>query len=438
MAAWVGPVLVLALVFLCGLALGIPMAFTLGGGALLTGCLFYSPTVLKLALTNTWAVMQSSTMQAVPMFVLMACILEKSGIANALFDALYQWLGGLKGGLAVSVVMISAVLGAMSGVAAAAIVTMGLIALPMMLEKGYDKRIALGSILVGGPMGILIPPSVAFIIYGTLTSNSVGKLFAGGVGPGLLLVVLYSGYILIRSALRPDLCPAIPKEDRLSWKEQLKLARGLVLPILIVLAVLGSIFLGIASPTESAAVGALGAIIAALVYGKFSWKMAFDAALRTFNTTGMVMWILFGANCFSAVLIMTGIPNMLKAFISALHVNPMLIVFFMMLSYFILGCFLEETTMLFITIPIYMPILESFGFDPIWFGVLFMISMQMAYITPPFGFSLFFLKAVSPPDVRTVDLYQSVPPFLVLQAAAILLCMVFPQIVLWLPSLLYG
>ena len=208
--------------------------------------------------------------------------------------------------------------------------------------------------------------------------------------------------------------------------------------ILIVLAVLGSIFLGIASPTESAAVGALGAIIAALVYGKFSWKMAFDAALRTFNTTGMVMWILFGANCFSAVLIMTGIPNMLKAFITGLHVNPMLIVFFMMLSYFILGCFLEETTMLFITIPIYMPILESFGFDPIWFGVLFMISMQMAYITPPFGFSLFFLKAVSPPDVRTVDLYQSVPPFLVLQAAAILLCMVFPQIVLWLPSLLYG
>jgi len=438
MAAWVGPVVVLVLVFLCGLALGIPMAFTLGGGALLTGYLFYSPTVLKLALTNTWSVMQSSTMQAVPMFVFMACILEKSGIANALFDALHQWLGGLRGGLAVSVVVISAVLGAMSGVAAAAIVTMGLIALPIMLNKGYDKRIALGSILVGGPMGILIPPSVAFIIYGTLTSNSVGKLFAGGVGPGILLIVLYSGYILIRCALNKDLCPAIPKEERLPWREQLLLAKGLILPILIVLAVLGSIFLGIASPTESAAVGALGAIIAALIYKKFSWKMTYEAALRTFNTTGMVMWILFGANCFSAVLIMTGIPNMLKAFITSLNVNPMLIVFFMMLSYFVLGCFLEETTMLFITIPIYMPILQSFGFDPIWFGVLFMISMQMAYITPPFGFSLFFLKAVSPPDVKTVDLYKSVPPFLILQAVAILLCMFFPQIVMWLPTALYG
>lgn len=438
MAPWIGPVVVLVVVFLVGLALGIPMAFTLGGGALLTGFLFYSPNVLKLALTNTWSVMQSPTMLAVPMFIFMACILEKSGIAKALFDALYQWLGNLRGGLAVAVVVISAVLGAMSGVAAAAIVTMGLIALPIMLDKKYDKSIALGSILVGGPMGILIPPSVAFIIYGTLTSNSVGKLFAGGVGPGLLLVVLYSGYILLRCHFNKDLCPAIPAEERLPWREQLKLAKGLILPILIVLAVLGSIFAGIASPTESAAVGALGAIIASMIYKKFSWKMTFDAALRTFNTTGMIMWILFGANCFSAVLIMTGIPNMLRAFITGLNVDPMLIVFCMMLSYFVLGCFLEETTMLFITIPIYMPILQSFGFDPIWFGVLFMICMQMAYITPPFGFSLFFLKASCPPSIKTVDLYKAVPPFLVIQGIAVVLCMFFPQIVMWLPNLLFG
>ena len=336
-----------------------------------------------------------------------------------------------------AVVVISAILGAMSGVAAAAIVTMGLIALPIMLDKQYDKSIACGSILVGGPLGILIPPSVAFIIYGTLTSTSVGKLFAAGLVPGLLLVVLYCLYIFIRSLRNPNLCPAIPKEERLPLVEQLKLAKGLIFPILIVLAVLGSIFLGIASPTESAAIGAAAAILVSLFYRTFSWKMLLEAAQRTFTTTGMVLWILFGANCFSAVLIMTGIPNMIKAFITSLPVPPMMIVFFMMLTYFVLGCFLEETTMLFITIPIYMPILESFGYDPIWFGVLFMISMQMAYITPPFGFSLFFLKAIAPKSVTTMDIYKSVPPFIVLQFIAVLLCMFFPQIVLWLPNLLY-
>lgn len=437
MAAWVGPCVVLLLCLLCGLAFGIPMAFTLGGGAILTGVLFYSPSVLKLALTNTWTVMQSPTMLAVPMFIFMACILEKSGIADAMFAALHQWLGGLRGGLAVAVVVISAILGAMSGIAAAGTVTMGLIALPIMLDKNYNKNIALGSILVGGPLGILIPPSIAFIIYGTLTSNSVGKLFAGGVVPGLLLVLLYSAYILIRCAIRKDDGPSIPKEERLSLKEKLKMTKSLVLPLLIVVAVLGSIFLGIASPTESAAVGALGAIISSLIYHNFNWKMMRDAAMRTFSTTGMVLWILFGANVFSSVLIMTGIPNMLKVFVAGLNVNPMLIVFCMMLSYFVLGCFVEETTMLFITIPIYMPILQSFGYDPIWFGVLFMISMQMAYITPPFGFSLFFLKGVAPKSIRTVDLYKAVPPFIILQFIAVLLCMFFPQLVLWLPNRLF-
>ena len=246
--------------------------------------------------------------------------------------------------------------------------------------------------------------------------------------------MLYSAYILIRCYIKKDLCPNIPKAERLPIKEQLKLAKGLILPILIVLAVLGSIFLGIASPTESAAVGALGAIIASLVYKRFSWKMLAEAASRTFTTTGMVMWILFGANCFSAVLIMTGIPSMLKVFITSLSLPPMLIVFFMMLTYFILGCFLEETTMLFITIPIYMPILSSFGMDPIWFGVLFMIAMQMAYITPPFGFSL----SIAPKDITTVDIYKSVPPFIVIQLIAVLICMFVPQIVTFLPNLLYG
>jgi len=207
--------------------------------------------------------------------------------------------------------------------------------------------------------------------------------------------------------------------------------------LLIVAAVLGSIFTGIASPTESAAVGALGAIVSAIIYRKFSWKMMREAAIRTLSTVGMVVWILFGAQTFSSVLISTGIPNMIEGFVKTLNFHPMLIVGIMMFTYFILGCFLEETTMLFITIPIYMPILVSFGLDPIWFGVLFIISMQMAYITPPFGFSLFFLKGIAPKGITTKNIYHAVPAFLVLQAIAIALCMLFPSLVTWLPNLLY-
>jgi tripartite ATP-independent transporter DctM subunit len=438
MAAWVGPLVMLIGFFLVGLAFGIPMAFVMGCGGILTGIVFYGPAIMQLALTNTWQVMNSQTMVACPMFIFMAIVLEKSGIADALYTALHQWLGGVRGGLACATVIISALLGAMSGVAAAGTVTMGLIALPIMLEKKYHKSVAIGPILVGGPLGILIPPSIGFIIYGTLTSTSVGQLFAGGIMPGVLLVVLYCAYILIRCAIRPQDGPSIPKEERVSFVEKLKLCKTLILPILIVLAVLGSIFLGIASPTESAAVGALGAIISSIIYRKYSWAMMREAAIRTVSTMGMVIWILFGAQVFSSVLITTGIPNMLRDFVESLNVNHMLIVFLMMCSYFILGCFLEETTMLFITIPIYMPILTAFGMDPIWFGVLFIISMQMAYITPPFGFSLFFLKGIAPKGVTTGDIYRAVPPFLILQWVAVLLCMFIPDIVMWLPNTLYG
>lgn len=438
MADWFGPLIMLLAFFLGGLALGIPMAFVMGVGSIITGIVFYGPSIMQLALTNTTGVMNSQTLVAAPMFIFMAIILEKSGIADALYSALHQWFGGLRGGLAIATVLICAVLGAMSGVAAAGTVTMGLIALPIMLNKGYSKDMALGPILIGGPLGILIPPSIGFIIYGTLTSTSIGRLFAAGMVPGILLVFLYCLYIGIRCLIRPNDGPSIPKEERVSFAEKLKLTKGLILPILIVLGVLGSIFTGIASPTESAAIGAVGAIVAGIIHKKFNWRIFREAAVRTFSTMGMVVWILFGAQVFSSVLISTGIPNMLKVYVASLEVAPILIVGMMMISYFILGCFLEETTMLFITIPIYMPILVEFGYDPLWFGVLFIISMQMAYITPPFGFSLFFLKGIAPEGVTTRNIYHAVPPFLVLQALAVAICMFFPKLVTWLPNMLFN
>ncbi len=437
MADWVGPLLSLLVFFLGGLALGIPMGFVMGVGGVVTGLIFSGPALMHLALASTWGVMQSQSLLAAPMFIFMAIILEKSGIADALFDALHQWLGPLRGGLSAGVILICAVLGAMSGIAAAGTVTMGLIALPIMLQKNYSKSMAIGPILVGGPMGILIPPSVGFIIYGMLTSTSIGSLFAAGLIPGIILAVFYVIYILIRCHIKKDEGPAIPKEERVSLREKFRLLKALILPLLIVFAVLGSIFAGIASPTESAAVGALGATLSAVIYRKFYWKMLYQAAIRTFSIMGMIVWILFGAKVFSAVLISTGIPNMLKIFVQTLDVAPLFIVFLMICSYFILGCFLEETTMLFITIPIYMPILSALGYDPLWFGVLFIIGMQMAYITPPFGFSLFFMKGIAPPGVTTKDIYKSVPPYIIIQFATVILCMFFPQIVMWLPNLLY-
>lgn len=436
MGSWIMPLIMLLSSLFVGLALGIPMVYTMGLGSMITGFIFNGAGVFHLAVNNTLGVMNSATMVAVPMFIFMAIILEKSGIAEALFDAVYQWLGGVPGGLAMAVILISALLGAMSGVAAAGTVTMGLIALPVMFEKKYHKNVAIGPILVGGPLGILIPPSVGFIIYGMLTGTSIGRLFAAGLMPGLLLVVLYCTYILVKCMINPEYGPIIPKSERISFTEKLRLTKDLILPILIVLGVLGSIFTGLASPTEAAAIGALGAIISAAVYKKLSIKVIQEAAIRTLSTTGMVVWILFGAMVFSSVLISTGVPNLIKLWITSLSVHPMIIITFMMLSYFLLGCFLEETTMLMITVPIYMPILVEFGYDPVWFGVLFMISMQMAYITPPFGFSLFFLKGIAPPGVTTQDIYRSVPPFLVLQFIAVALCMIFPQIVLWLPNLM--
>lgn len=437
MAAWVGPILMLLAFFFAGLTIGIPMAFTMGVGSIITCATFYGVGQLQFALTSTWNVMNSESMLAVPMFIFMAIMLEQSGIADDLYKALHHWMGGLHGGLAMATVIIAAIMGAMSGVAAAGTVTMALIALPIMLEKKYHKDIALGPILVGGPLGILIPPSVGFIIYGMLTDTSIGMLFAGGIVPGIMLTVMYCLYFGIRCAIRPQDGPVLAPEERVSFKEKLKLTKGLVLPILLVLAVLGSMFAGICSTAESAAVGAIGAILCSIINKKFNWKMIPRGAIRTVETTGMIMWILFGANVFSSTIIVTGLPQVLNDFILGLNVPNIVIVFVMMFVYFILGMFLEETTMLYITVPIFMPILVSMGYDKLWFGIIFMISMQMAYITPPFGFSLFFLKGSAPEGVTTKDIYRAVPPLLLIQWLAIILCMVFPQICTFLPNFMY-
>ena len=438
MEYWVVPAMILFGGLFVGLVFGLPMAFTLGGAAIVAGFVFQGFTIVDLVIRSTYGPMTNLILVALPLFILMASVLERSGIADDLFTAMHQWTGPLRGGIAIAVVGICTIIAAMSGVSTAGVVTMGIIALPIMLRKGYNKSIAIGPILAGGALGILIPPSTTFIVYGMLTRTSIGRLFAGGIIPGLTLSILYMSYIGIRCYFQPHLGPPLPKEERVSLVEKIKLSRGLVLPILLIVSVLGSIFGGIASPTESAAVGALGAVICAAVHRRLSWTMFREAAVRTASITGMVMWILFGAFCFASVFISTGGPTAVKEFVTGLDVPPIFVIFLMQVSYMIMGCFMDEITILFITIPIYMPILVGFGYDPVWFGVLFIVNMQMAYLTPPFGLTLFYMRGIAPPGVTLMDIYRSVIPFVGIQLIVLILVLLFPQLSLWLPDVVFG
>ena len=437
MEFWVLPLSVLFGGLALGLVFGLPMAFTLGTSAIIAGVVYQGTSIFPVVVRNTYGPMLYLVMIAVPLFIFLAAVLERSGIADDLFAAIHQWFGGINGGLAMSVIVICAIITAMSGVSTAGVVTMGMIALPIMLKKGYHKTIAIGPILAGGVLGILIPPSVSFIVYGMLTHTSIGRLFAGGIIPGLILASLYISYIGLRCYFRPQDGPALPKEERVSLKEKLALSRGLILPILLIVSILGSIFAGIASPTEAAAVGAFGAVLCAAIRRRLTWQLLRDAALRTVTVNGMIMWILFGAFIFAATFIQTGGPTVVKDFVLGLQVAPIIVILVMQLSYFVLGCLVDEITILFITVPIYMPILIGLGFDPVWFGVLFIVNMQMAYLTPPFGFTLFYMRGIAPPGVTLMDIYRSIIPFIGLQWIGLLIVLFIPQVALWLPNTVF-
>lgn len=421
-----------------GLVLGIPIAFAIGAIAIIVSYLYIGPESLSNIVFIAYGVMRNAVIIAALLFVFMACILEKSGVADKLYDAMHHWMGGIHGGLAMATTVICTVIAAMSGITATGVVTMGLIALPIMLKKGYDKSIAIGPIVSGGALGILIPPSLSCIIYGALTKTSIGRLFAGGVIPGLVLVALYILYIGIRCFFQPHLAPTLPPEERGSFKQKVVLSKGIILPVLLIFGVLGSIFFGIASPTEASSVGAAGAIICAAVYRRLNWTLIKDTMYRSMGIIGMVMWILFAAFAFAGVFVATGGSQLTKEFILGLGLKPFHVVLVMTLSYFVLGCFINELTIMVITVPIYLPILLQLGYDPVWFGILFIVNMQMAYLTPPFGFCMFYLKGVTPPEITMGDIYRAVFPFVGLQAIGVLLVMFFPQLVLWLPELVFG
>ena len=418
--------------------LGTPLAFALGGISVIFLYAEMGDLGFYLLASKMWETMQSPTLMAIPLFVFMAILLEKSGVANDLYDMMHEWWGGLRGGLAIGTVLICVIFVAMSGISGAAVVTMGTIALPKMLERGYDKKLALGAINAGGGWGILIPPSILMVLYSLLTEVSVGRLFAAGIGPGLLLFFLVSVYIGGRCWMQPELGPALPKEERANWGQKLRSLKAVILPILIVVIVLGAIFGGYATPTEAAAIGVFGAMVATGVNRQLSWVVIRDASVATLKLTALIMWILFAAHAFSTAYTALGAQSLIQDMMNLVPGGRWGSLVFMLAVLFILGMVLDPVGIMLITLPVFLPVVQSYGFDPIWFGILFIIMMEVGYMTPPFGFNLFYLKGVAPPDVTMGDIYASVTPYVIVTLIGVLLIILIPEIATYLPKYFYG
>ncbi len=434
------PALIVLLMFLCLMVLffafGTPVAFVLGTVGIAFLYALLGPAKLQILPHGIYSQMKDPILIAIPLFIMIGNLLDKSGIADDMFEFIYKWLGAMRGGLAVGTVFVCVVIAAIVGIVGAATVTMGLIALPAMLKRGYSRQIAIGCISGGGALGFLIPPSVTMIVYCSVTGISVGKMFLGGVLPGMLFAGLYIVYIIVRSYLQPELCPAIPKEERASWSEKFLALKNLILPFLLILSIMGTIFLGLATPTEASAIGALATFVIVAVQGKLTWEVFSSSIYRTARLGSMVLWIIIGCLAFSTVVNTLALPAFLTGVIESFGLNPWMVIIGMMLSLFIMGMLMDDLPIIMITAPIYVPIVTSLGFDPLWYGILFILNMQMAYLTPPFGFVLFYMKGVVPPEISMGDIYKSVGPFVVLQAIGLIIVMLFPQIALWLPSMM--
>ena len=422
---------------------GFPVAFTLLGTSLIFGLIGFGWSFFDLLPLRIWGRITNVTLIAVPLFVFMGVMLERSGLAEELLDTMGMLFGRLKGGLAISVVVVGALLGASTGIVGATVVTMGLLAVPTMMRRNYQKELATGTVSASGTLGQIIPPSIVLVLIGDIVGVSVGDLFMGAVLPGLLLMTLYIIYILIVANLRPKIAPPIPQEelDAISRKELLiRVSRALVPPLFLMVAVLGSIFAGIASPTEAAAVGAVGATLLTILNRKFSLEILKKVMTSTMDLTCMVFIILCGAAAFGLVFRGLGGDHLVRDFltyIASVSSRGMVLAIVMALIFFI-GFFLDFIEITFIHVPVLAPIMIEFGFDPVWFCILLAVNLQTSFMTPPFGFSLFYLKAVTPPEITTAHIYRGIIPFVCVQLIGLCIVIFWPELATWLPKVVFG
>lgn len=415
---------------------GLPIAFVLGGLSLLFTVTLWNPSAVVVLVLQVFDTMKSEALLAIPLFILMACILQRSGVIESLYRAMEMWFGRLRGGLAIGTVVICVVMAAMTGVVGAAVTAMGILALPEMIRRGYRPGLAVGTICASGTLGILIPPSVLTIVYAVTAKISIGQMLIAGIVPGLILASLYIGYLLLVGWLRPEWMPLDPTAQRVPLRARLASLKALVIPVLLIVMILGSIFFGIATPTESAAVGVAGALLPLLVKRKVTLSLLRDAGSDTLKATSMVLWITLGAKAYVAIFTGLGGANTLLEFISSLEVNRWMILGAMMLLLVFLGTVLDELGIILLTVPVFLPIVKLLGFDELWFGVLFAVTIQMGYISPPFGYTLFYIKGTLPPHIDMGVVYRGVLPFFGLQFVGLLICAAFPDLVTFLPKLM--
>jgi tripartite ATP-independent transporter DctM subunit len=418
------------------LVIGVPLAFT--AGSIGVGiCLYaFGPPGLLLIASRTYSFLDSYVLVAVPFFIFMASVLERSGLARDLYDAARLWTGRLAGGAGLVTIAVGIVIGAIIGVAGGEIVLMGLVALPQLLRLGYDRKLSIGLVCSTGTLGSMIPPALQLVFYGMATGVPVGDLFTACLIPGLLLAAVYAGYVLLRCAIDPSLGPPPPASELVPLGARLRALRGVVLPLLVLLATLGSIYTGIASVTESAAVGCAGTLLAVRVRGELSLALVRDALVQTMAACGMVIWLVLGTNALVGVYSLLGGIDFLRAQLGSLPFPGPVVILLMLLVWMLLDFFMDWIAILLLTVPVFVPTIVALGYDPIWFGVLFNMAMQIAYLTPPFAPACFYLKSVAPADMTLDEIFAAMWPFIGLQVLVLILLMAFPGLALWLPKVL--
>ncbi|MBL1419588.1 MAG: TRAP transporter large permease subunit [Alphaproteobacteria bacterium] len=416
---------------------GLPLAFVTGGIAIIFLFILGDTDTLNIVPSRIFPLMTDYQLSAIPLFIFMASMLERAGIINDMFEVIYKLLGGLKGGLASATIIASTILAAMVGVIGAAVVTMGIIALPAMLQRKYDSKIAMGSIMAGGTLGILIPPSILAIIYAVVADQSVGELFVGAVIPGLMLSSMYIAYVTIRSYINPELGPPIPLEERITTREKFALMGKMAAPITLILVVFFALFSGAATPVEAAGIGTFGSFIVAALAGQLDWQTVREACISTLKASSMVIWIMFGATIFVGLYVLEGGQQFVTDALAATGLGRWGILILMMIILIVLGMFLDWVGILLLAVPIFVPIIKDLGFDPLWFGVLYLVNMQMSFLSPPFGYALFYLRGVAPKEIPMSDIFKSALPFLGIQLFGLTILMIFPSLITWLPNLVY-
>lgn len=419
---------------------GYPIAFAIGGVGFIIGILTLGPMTAPLIYGRIWHLVHSYHLLAVPLFIFMGVVLERSGITSRVYHALYLWLAGLRGGLALGTILFGTILAACLGIIGASVTMLTIVGLREMVTRGYSKSLAAGSVCAGGTLGILIPPSIMLVVYGPTAGISVGRLFMAAFFPGLLLSALYCTYIIVRSFLQPKVAPAIALEYRRAplWLKTRLLFTSLFPPVVLILAVLGSIFFGIAPPTEAAAVGCVAIVVLAIAYRAFSWKMLTYSALQTLKITSFVLII--GALCFSmvGVFVRLGCGDVIREFILTAPFGRWGVLGAVMLMVLILGMFIDWIGIVLIMVPIMTPLAPALGFDPLWFAIMVCVNLQMSFMTPPYAGAIFIARGAIPPELEVTmgDIIRGVTPFVMLIMVGLGLCIAFPELILWLPGMM--